>query len=116
MTLHVTKPMLAASYALLQTSKPFSGWRLPPQDEVRFTVSESKDRRGEYVCDGADHHIYISAKLVGSFHELLTTMAHEMCHLRQEIAHPNDKAHHGARFHKYADQVCKAHGFDRKAF
>lgn len=116
MTLHLTKTMLAASYALLHTSKPFSGWRLPLADEVQFTVTESKERRGEYISDGTTHHIYISTKLVGSFHELITTMAHEMCHLRQEIAHPSDKAHHGSRFHKYADQVCKVHCFDRKAF
>ena len=45
---------------------------------------------------------------------LLASVAHEMCHLRQEAI--GDRSHHGARFKRMAAQVCRAHGFDLKMF
>ena len=45
---------------------------------------------------------------------LLASVAHEMCHLRQERI--GDRSHHGAKFKRMAAQVCRAHGFDLKTF
>jgi hypothetical protein len=45
---------------------------------------------------------------------LLATMAHEMCHLRQEFT--GDRGHHTAAFRRMAARVCRAHGFDLKTF
>jgi hypothetical protein len=45
---------------------------------------------------------------------LLATLAHEMCHLRQEMI--GDRGHHSAGFAKMAQRVCRAHGFDIKHF
>jgi SprT-like family protein len=46
--------------------------------------------------------------------ELLAAMAHEMCHLRQEMT--GDRGHHTAAFRRMAARVCRAHGFDLKTF
>jgi phage terminase large subunit len=45
---------------------------------------------------------------------LLATMAHEMCHLRQELT--GDRGHHTVAFKRMAARVCRAHGFDLKTF
>ena len=116
MTLHVTPPMLEAAYTLLQSTPPFSGWKLPLADDVEFHVIRSPTIRGEYDTAGDVHIIRISSAVIGTLQELLSTMAHEICHMRQQIVAPDDKSHHGARFQKYADSVCKMHCFDRKAF
>jgi hypothetical protein len=108
--------MMEAAYTLLLSTPPFSGWRLPLADDVEFHVTKSVDDRGDYFFENDTHIIRLSACLIGSLHELLTTMAHEICHMRQELAAPDDPEHHGARFQKYADRVCHVHGFDRKAF
>jgi hypothetical protein len=115
-TLSLTPSILEAAYTLLQSTPPFHRWKLPLGDDVEFHVTRSSAHRGDYVYSNDTHIIRVSNCLIGSLHELLTTMAHEMCHMRQTIEAPEDKAHHGWRFHRYATIVCRIHGFDRKAF
>ena len=45
---------------------------------------------------------------------LLSTLAHEMIHLRQ--VQMGDSGNHNLLFRKLARLVCAAHGFDLKAF
>ena len=116
MPLHLTPEMLEAAYELLRTTPPFKRWRLPPAEEVEFHVTKHLDLRGDCVDAGHAHVIRISGNCHGSLQKLLETMAHEMCHVRQAINDPDDRAHHGSVFKKYAAQVCRVHGFDPKAF
>jgi predicted SprT family Zn-dependent metalloprotease len=58
--------------------------------------------------------IRVSEARNGHTATLLATMAHEMCHLRQEML--GDRGHHTARFRRMAERVCRVHGFDIKTF
>jgi len=58
--------------------------------------------------------IRVSEARNGHVSTLMATMAHEMCHLRQEQT--GDRGHHTAAFRKMAARVCRSHGFDLKAF
>ncbi len=114
--INLTPEILEAAYKLLCETPPFKSWKLPDSDEVEFMVNKSTTRRGDHIFSNDTHSIGISTALIGSLNELLVTMAHEMCHMKHEIDAPNDPAHHGSRFKSYADKVCRAHNFDRRAF
>ncbi len=58
--------------------------------------------------------IRVSAARNGFTNMLLATLAHEMCHLRQEMI--GDRGHHTAKFRRMAARVCAVHGFDPKTF
>ena len=58
--------------------------------------------------------IRVSEAKNGHTATLLATMAHEMCHLRQEMI--GDHGHHTTAFKRMAARVCRAHGFDLKTF
>ncbi len=120
MTLYVTPAMMHEAYRLLCTTPPFKRWRLPRAGDVEMVVTTSPDCYGAYVepnrmTHGRRHRIEISARNVGSLPVLLAKMAHEMVHMRDWILGER-KSHHGARFHRLADQVCRHHSFDRRAF
>lgn len=117
MSLHITPAMMEASYELLRTTPPFRGWKLPPGEEVAFKVIHCNDRCGDYerLSDGT-HCIRANAKWIGSIWGLLRLLAHEMIHLRQQIACPNDQSHHGTAFLTAAKTVCRYHLLDPKAF
>jgi hypothetical protein len=97
---------------------PFKEWRLPPALEVKFVVSRSKTKRGDYeTMPSGKHCIRISAENHAHTDSLLQTVAHEMVHLHQ--AHnqtPGRRSDHGEEFLAFARQVCEVHGFDEKAF
>jgi len=114
--MHLTPGIMEAAYSLLRETPPFARWRLPEADEVGFVVTRDRLVKGDYGCENGSHVIRLSSAVIGSLGELLITMAHEMCHLRQQLVAPKDAAHHGTRFRQYAEAVCRVHGFDRKAF
>ena len=45
---------------------------------------------------------------------LLSSIAHEMIHLRQHLT--DDRELHGPRFQRIAGRICAVHGFDPKIF
>lgn len=112
---HWTPDDLERVYELLRHVKPFSAWRLPPGDEVEFHVTRM---RAQASCQrvGDRHIIRVSANRHASFAPLIATMAHEMLHMHLDTAYPRDKAHHGRRFHRHADLICRMHTFDRGQF
>ena len=127
MTLYVTPAMMHEAYRLLCTTPPFKRWRLPRAGDVLMVVTRDPNCYGAYREPGpsrrmswgsipdSQHVIEISARNVGSLPVLLAKMAHEVVHMRDWILGER-KAHHGARFHRLADQVCRHHSFDRRAF
>jgi SprT-like family len=58
--------------------------------------------------------IRVSEAKNGHTETLLATLSHEMLHLRLDLI--GDRSNHGVRFRRMAAQVCRAHGFDLKAF
>jgi predicted SprT family Zn-dependent metalloprotease len=109
--LHITPEVLAAAYTFLRSTKPFSRWKLPPAELVKFKVTNSTSDAG--YCKGLDE-IGVSRACSAHTASMLATMSHEMIHL-----HLNSKgvrSHHGAEFQKASSQVSREHGWDMKRF
>ncbi len=120
MTLPLTPETLAAAYDFLRTTPPFNGWGLPEPEEVKFRVSKNKRDYGSYRWDGERHVVTLSENLIGYSGTLFRYLSHEMVHLHLEETGMESRTggqdtHNGA-FRILADEVCKVHGFDPKAF
>jgi len=119
LTLPLSPEMLAAAYDFLSVTPPFDKWNLPPSEDIGFKVSRSRAWFGQYRWDGNRHTIAISANSVAYAGTLMATMGHEMIHLHLEELGMDDRGgpntHNGA-FRRLAEEVCKVHGFDPKAF
>ena len=120
MTLPLTVESIAAAYDFLLTTSPFSKWNLPASEEVVFKVSRRSKEFARYQKVGDKHTIAMSTKSIGHTETLMTYLSHEMIHLYLEKMGWESKSGgpntHNAAFHKFADRVCKYHGFDPKAF
>lgn len=114
MTISLTPAMCEQSYELLRTMPPFRSWRLPHADDVKFIVSRTKKVFAYHNCEANEHCIEVSQRKHGQMGTLLATMAHEMIHIHQHNKKHRDA--HGASFNRYADQICRIHGFDRTNF
>lgn len=120
MSLPLSSEMLEACYDFLCTSPPFSGWNMPPGEDVKFFVGKASDCFAHYQWDGSRHSITVSANSVAHTITLVNSMAHECIHLHLRATKQESKRggprYHNAAFKRYAAQVCKHHGFDPKAF
>ena len=114
MTLRLTPDMLAAGYDFLRTTVPFARWRLPHSDELGFHVVRHASLSADFGVEGGVPFIRISETNNGHTATILASLAHEMIHLRQHLT--SDRELHGPRFHRMAERVCAAHGFDPKIF
>lgn len=114
MSLRLTPDMLAGAYEFLRATEPFKGWKLPHADEVGFSVVRDPNMFADFGIESGIPVIRVSEAKNGHTATLLATMAHEMCHLRQEFT--GDRGHHTAAFRRMAARVCRAHGFDLKTF
>jgi hypothetical protein len=109
---------LAATYDYLRLLTP-QFRRLPPADDVEFHVIAKVDRYGDYsqwLPNGA-HIIRISTAKHAHLMTLMQTVAHEMVHLAQSLhktTTPN--VMHNDDFYRRARAVCRAFGWDEKAF
>lgn len=114
--IQLSPDMLAHCYDYLICQKPFSGWNLPPSEDVKFKVIKHKDRTAHYEHHKGTHTIAMSSTYVGRHEMLISSMAHEIIHLHMLQTCWNRRNQHDAAFQKYADQVCKVHEFDRLIF
>lgn len=114
MSLRLTPDMLAGAYEFLRTTEPFRAWKLPHADELGFAVVRDPNMYADFGMERGVPVIRVSEVKNGHVVTLLATMAHEMCHLRQERL--GDSGHHNANFKRMAARVCRAHGFDLKTF
>jgi len=111
----VTPDTLRHAYELLRSTRPFDRWKLPSSVEINFELLRTKDRYGDFLplADGR-FRIRASLGMVGHTSTLLTSMAHEMVHLRQWAR--GDWTKHNAEFNRLAAIVCRHHGFDPRSF
>lgn len=116
MGIKITLPTVEAVYELLRTTKPFAGWKLPSSGDIGFAIIRNRKDRGEFYVNNGVPYIGVSDVYHQTLDELMRTVAHEMCHLREQLHGTRKDIHHGAYFNKSADAVCKAHQFDRGAF
>lgn len=119
--LHLTPQMLVQGYELLRVTPPFEEWGLPESDAVAFYAT-SIDRpgrhgnQGEHWFDGTMHHVRVNPNRHHSLRAMLETLAHEMCHMRQEILGTRGDINHGRQFQGLARIVCRCHIFDLGQF
>ena len=117
MTLPLTPEILQAGYDLLRLTEPFCRWNLMDGEDIVFKVVKRTDCSARYVCDGKRHFIEISTRYNRHTDTILSSIAHEMIHLYQNQSGMKcGKAEHDAAFHKFAEQVCKIHGWDPGQF
>lgn len=102
----VTADSIRSVYVLLLAFPPFCRWSLPKSDELTFYTVDFISEEAEY--DPNRNSIRVSTATVSTFLSLLAAVAHEMAHLRQNVAgrYPV-KRMHNADFKKYARQICK---------
>lgn len=116
MHLAATSPVDA--YTFLRGMPPFKRWGLPEADDVEFRVAEIPGCYG-YLCFNVKTKTYIveiSCQHIPTIGKLLSTVAHEMCHIRQHMLEKHRPVAHGPKFKRLAAQVCRAHGFDQATF
>ena len=120
MSLPLDKEVLASAYDYLRTTPPFVRWNMPDSEVVVFTVSKTPRDFGWYRFDGKRHCINASTGKIGQTITLMEFMAHEMIHMHMEITGMESLRRsaytHNAAFRRFAEQACKAHGFDPKSF
>lgn len=112
---HITPEMVEAAYELLRRTPPFSRWGLPHPDKVEFRVHYwLPGAAADYELRENRHIIRVSAARHTQLSSLLTSVAHELCHLRQALR--GEHIGHGASFRRYAAQACRRHGWDIGVF
>ena len=92
----------------------FQGMAEPHADGLGFAVVRDPNMYADFGIEDGVPMIRVSEAKNGHVATLLSTMAHEMCHLRQEQL--GDRGRHSANFKRMAARVCRAHGFDLKTF
>ena len=122
MTLRLTPRNPELAYEYLKNTAPFNKWKLPDADELEFQITDHADRYGHLhsfpVKSGKYQIIAISAKNTTTTAQLMETMAHEICHLKQfmDMGFCKGGYTHGPIFKTMARNVCRVHGFNLAAF
>ena len=116
--MRLTPELLEACYEFLRVTPPFRRWDLPENYAVKFRVGKTRSHLGDYRWDGPRqrHMIMISGRRVAHTATLISVMAHEMIHLKQNCARTETYAEHNANFKRLAKIVCLHHGFDPLEF
>lgn len=112
--MHLTPECIAAAYDYLTRTPPGNRWKLPASDELQIVVLTTRERMG-HVRDGKPIELAVSCKRVSHTSTLMATVAHEVCHLRA-YARGAKGIGHGREWQQAANQMCRAHGFDRHEF
>lgn len=120
MTLPLKPEPIAALYEFLRSLPPFTRLKMPPADEVEFSVIRDRTCFAQWDCrDDGTHRIRISESAVGQTMTLVMSLGHEMVHLAVDILGKNTGGNantHNAAFRRMAARFCKVHGLDLKAF
>jgi SprT-like family len=115
MTLPLTPDVLRAAYGYLAETDPFHRWNLPDPEDVIFRVTRNRSLCGYHDEGKRKPIIAVSSVFVKTTTALMTTMAHEMCHVHQ-FKHFRSESEHGPGWEKLADEARRRHGFDRGLF
>ena len=113
-----SKRLLEAKIADLNVGHLFKVFereiQTPGDGVIIFQGMQDPNMYADFGIESGIPVIRVSEAKNGYTATLLATMAHEMCHLRQEFT--GDRGHHTAAFRRMAQRVCRAHGFDLKTF
>ena len=116
-----TPKRLAAIYEMLLLFLPFSRWGLPPARNIQFRLVSNTTYDGYYSFNKhrkMPHTIGIAA--YDTFSALISVMAHEMVHLKEQIdGHVSGCAgenYHSKEWRRLAALVCRKLGFESRGF
>lgn len=117
MTIPLTPDTLASAWDYICTIPPLSGWNLPDSEEITFRVVKTKKIYAQLSYIRKKYLIEVSEAKCGRHETILSTLAHEACHMHQHSAcFMNKRNFHDKAFWLLADEVCRFHEFDRKLF
>lgn len=109
----LTPAAVRSTYAYLISLDPFAKWACVPVDAMKFAVTRHRDRYGDY----SDGTIRVSAHMVGHLWTAQMVVAHEAIHACQHLdGTETPNVEHNRDFRKRAHSVCKAFGWDWRAF
>lgn len=115
--LPLTPERLAGVYVMLKGFPPFCRWKLPPVEDIRLHVAKTNRWHAAWWIEGSTHHVEVSVKTHHHISSLVTSMAHELIHMKQRIAKTETRGvEHNAEFRQLAKLVCKRMGFDLGQF
>ena len=111
----LTPTILRNIYAMLYCCEPFSKWKLPLPEEIKFIVDYDPETMGTYCYDEGNEHehtITISASRCGFLETVIKTIAHEMIHASRSGTVSDAWLKHDASFRRKAHQIGVSCGFD----
>jgi hypothetical protein len=111
----LTPTILKNIYAMLYCCEPFSKWKLPLPEEIKFIVDYDPETMGTYCYDEGNEHehtITISASRCGFLETVIKTIAHEMIHASRSGTVSDAWLKHDASFRRKAHQIGVSCGFD----
>jgi hypothetical protein len=99
---------------MLWTCEPFTRWKLPLPEEVKFVVDFDPETMGTYTYGDGDHEhlVTISAARCGHLDTVIRTMAHEMIHMSRSGTITDAWLKHDAVFRRKAHKISQELGFD----
>jgi hypothetical protein len=116
----VTSAQVRDAYLYLRAHAPFNRWELPPAGKINFALTNDPTSHAVFsTCTGELPTLAINPSLHLTMPALLTSVAHEMVHLRQHLVGRLNIAKnggHNAEFRRLSAQVCRALGFDATHF
>lgn len=107
--------ILKEIYEMLYMCEPFSKWKLPLADEVKFELIPDDTVMGTYLYDDGEefeHTIQISQARCGHLDTVIRTMAHEMIHASRHNTITEAWMKHDKTFRRRAHLVSVELGFD----
>lgn len=114
MTIPVTADTVKAVYTCLLSFPPFCRWNLPSPDKLTFDAVPYTSEWGEYHKE--KKRLRVSTAKVSTFQNLVLAVAHEMVHVKEDVAGKWSQKHDNAYFKRLAGQVCRTFEFDEKNF
>jgi hypothetical protein len=108
----LTPKVLEHMYIMLCNLEPFTRWKLPCPEEIKFVVSDDESAYGTYVYDSETemHEITISRAKNGWFETVFRTLCHEVVHMTRGKTSNYDK--HDAYFKRKTKAIAEELGFD----
>ena len=109
----LTPTILKNIYATLYCCEPFTKWKLPLPEEIKFVVDYDPETMGTYMYDdGGDHEhtITISAARCGHLGTVIRVLCHEAIHMSRHRT--NKWTHHDKEFRNRAFRISSELGFD----
>lgn len=93
---------------------PFSGWKMPDEYRIKFSVTRSSRVFGDYNSD--PDRVRISKTTCTNFDDVIQAMAHEMLHLKLERDGDPDHSDHKGPWAKRAEEICTQFGWKLDEF